>query len=88
MLLYLATNTHPDISFAVSQVACFNRSQKQNHAQAIKMIVWYLHCTSEMGTIVKPTGTIALDCYVDADFAGLFHRDPDREPSSVKLRTW
>jgi hypothetical protein len=87
MLLYLATNTRPDISFAVSQVARFNHSPKQSHAQAIKTIVRYLHRTSEMGTIVKPTGTLALDCYVDADFAGLFRRDPDSEPSSVKSRT-
>jgi hypothetical protein len=28
-----------------------------------------------------------LDCYVDADFAGLYGRDPDREPSSAKSRT-
>ena len=39
MLLYLCTNTHPNISFAVSQVAHFNSAPKQSHAKAIKMIV-------------------------------------------------
>jgi hypothetical protein len=34
MLLYVATNTQPDISFAVSQVACFNHNPKQSHACA------------------------------------------------------
>jgi hypothetical protein len=87
MLLYLATNTRPDTSFAVSQVARFNHNPKQSHAQAIKIIVRYLHRTLEMGKLVKPTRTLALDCYVDADFAGRFRCDPDSEPSSVKSRT-
>jgi spore germination protein GerM len=42
MLLYLSTNTRPDIAFAVSQVARFNHSPKQSHAKAVKMIVRYL----------------------------------------------
>ncbi|KAI2494031.1 hypothetical protein MHU86_20517 [Fragilaria crotonensis] len=50
-------------------------------------LVRYLHRTSDMGMIVKPTGTLDLDCYVDADFAGLHGRDPDRSPTSAKSRT-
>ena len=87
MLLYLSTNTRIDISFAVSQVARFNHSPKKSHATAVKTIVRYLHRTSDKGTIITPSGDLSLDCYVDADFAGLFGRDPDREPSSVKSRT-
>ena len=40
-----------------------------------------------MGMIVKPIGNLNLDCYVDADFAGLHGRDPDRSPTSAKSRT-
>jgi hypothetical protein len=87
MLLYLATNTRPDISFAVSQVARFNHNPKQSHAQAVKMIIRYLHRTSDKGTIVKPTGTLQLDCYADSDFCGRFRSDPDYNPSSAKSRT-
>ena len=84
MLLYLSTNTRRiDISFAVSQVTRFNHSPKKSHATAVKTIVRYLHQTSYKGTIITPSGDLSLDCYVDADFAGLFGRDPDREPSSV-----
>jgi hypothetical protein len=39
MLLYLSTNTRPDIAFAVSQVARFNHNPKKSHATAIKMII-------------------------------------------------
>ena len=54
---------------------------------AIKTIVCYLSCTIDQGTIVTPTGNLNLDCYVDADFASLHQRDPDRSPSSAKSRT-
>ncbi|KAI2513951.1 hypothetical protein MHU86_335 [Fragilaria crotonensis] len=87
MLLYLSTNTRPDIAFAVSQVARFNHSPKKSHATAIKTIIRYLHRTADKGTIVRPTGDLSIDCYVDADFAGLHGRDPDYEPSSAKSRT-
>ena len=87
MLLYLSTNTRPDIAFAVSQVARFGHNPKKSHASAIKTIVRYLHRTCGMGMAVKPTGNLAMDCYVDADFAGLHGRDPDRSPSSAKSRT-
>jgi hypothetical protein len=86
MLLYLATNTRPDISFAVSQVARFNHSPKQSHAKAVKMILRYLHGTADKGMIVRPSGNLELVDWCDSDFCGLFHRDPDSSPSSVKSR--
>ncbi|KAI2510753.1 hypothetical protein MHU86_3701 [Fragilaria crotonensis] len=70
-----------------SQVARFNHSPKKSHATAIKTIIRYLHRTADKGTIVRPTGDLSIDCYVDADFAGLHGRDPDYEPSSAKSRT-
>ena len=87
MLLYLSTNTRPDITFAVSQVARFSHSPKRSHGTAIKTIVRYLSRTIEFGMIVKPTGTLNLDCYVDVDFAGLHNRDPDRSTTAAKSRT-
>ena len=87
MLLYLSTNTRPDITFAVSQVARFNHSPKKSHATAVKTIVRYLQQTKDKGMIVRPTGDLSIDCYVDADFAGLHGRDPDASPTSAKSRT-
>ena len=87
MLLYLSTNTRPDISFAVSQVARFNHSPKRSHATAIKTIVRYLSRTMDQGMILTPTGNLNLDCYVDADFAGLHNRDPDRSDTAARSRT-
>jgi hypothetical protein len=36
--------------------------------------------------IIHPTGTLELVGWSDSDFCGLFHRDPDDSPSSVKSR--
>jgi hypothetical protein len=46
-----------------------------------------LHRTSAKGTIVRPSNSLALDCYVDADFAGLYRRDPNAASSAAKSRT-
>ena len=87
MMLYLSTNTRPDISFAVSQVARFSHKPKQSHATAVKMIVRYLSGTKDKGVIYKRPKAFSLECYVDADYAGLYNREPPENPISVKSRT-
>jgi hypothetical protein len=73
MILYLSTNTCPDIALAVSQVARFSANPKQSHATAIKTIVRYLAGTKNVGTIFSPTEKLDIECYCDADFAGLWN---------------
>jgi hypothetical protein len=87
MLLYLTTNTRPDLAFAVSQAARFSHYPKQSHATAVKTIVRYLKRTSDKGMIVKPTGVLNLENYVDASFAGNYGVESSDDPVSVKSRT-
>ena len=87
MLLYLSTNSRPDIAFSVSQVARFSHNPKQSHASAVKTIIRYLSGTKTKGIIYKRPEHLTLDCYVDADFAGLYGREPPENPVSVKSRT-
>ena len=88
MLLYLTTNTRPDITFAVSQAARFTHDPKQSHASAVKTIVRYLAKTRDKGMIVKrPSSELKLDCYVDADFAGLYKAEKDESLDSAKSRS-
>ena len=87
MLLYLSTNTRPDIAFAVSQVARFSNNPKQSHAVAVKTIVRYLIGTKNKGTLVTPTGKLDIQLYVDADFAGLFKKEHEKDPDSARSRT-
>jgi len=87
MLLYLSSNTRPDIQFAVHQVARFSHAPKQSHAQALKRIIRYLQGTKTRGIRFEPNLKTGLDCYVDADFAGLYGYEDDQDPVSVKSRT-
>ena len=88
MLLYLSTNTRPDISYAVSQVCRFSGNPKQSHASAVKVILRYLSKTRDEGIIVKPKDNkFNLTMHVDADYCGLFGQEDPRNPDSVRSRT-
>jgi hypothetical protein len=86
MLQYLSNNTRPDITFAVSQVARFTSAPKESHATAVKMIIRYLKKTEKKGLIVKPTGSLNIKVWCDADYAGLHRSEPDASPDSAKSR--
>ena len=86
MLLYLSTNTRPDIAFAVSQVARFLANPKQSHATAIKTLVRYLKGSKHVGTVFTPSEELDIECYVDADFAGLNNVEDQDDPVSAKSR--
>jgi hypothetical protein len=87
MLLYISSNTRPDIQFAVHQAARFTHSPPKSHGQAVKRIVRYLAGTSDKGTNFIPDLKQGLDCYVDADFAGLYGYEDHQDPISVKSQT-
>ncbi len=87
MLNYLSTSTRPDIAFAVHQCARFSSHPKRCHEIAVRRIVRYLKGTQNKGYILRPTASRTLDCYVDADFAGLWSPDLAEDPISVKSRT-
>ena len=73
MLTYLSTSTHLDIAFAAHQCTCFSTNPKQIHEIAVHCIICYLRGTRDKGYTLKPSMSRTLDCYVDADFAGLWH---------------
>ena len=87
ILMYLATNTRPDIAHAVHACARYTHAQRKSHATAVKHIFRYLKGTQDKGMILKPNSTQALNCYVDSDFAGNYQACPDQDPTSTKSRT-
>jgi hypothetical protein len=83
MLLYLSSNSPPDIQFAIHQW----HNPKASHGEAVKRICRYLQGTRERGLIFRPTKEMTLDCYSNADFAGLWNYEEDQDPVCVKSRT-
>jgi hypothetical protein len=72
---------------AIHQCAGFTQNPSHKHELAVKWIVRYLKGTRDKGIILKPSDTHAIDCYVDADFAGAWTHGNSHHPSSVYSRT-
>ena len=87
MLMYLSSTTRPDLAFAVRQCARFTHSPKRSHEFVLKRIGRYLIGTKDRGMILSPNEDLNIDCYVDADFAGLWRSEPPDSPMSVKSRS-
>ena len=86
MLLYLGCSC-PDISFAMHQCAHYTHSLKQSHEDALKKIGCYLKGTLNKGHVLTPSRSLKIDCYLDADFAGLWMRDDKQDPHCVRSCT-
>jgi hypothetical protein len=87
MMLYLASNSRPDIAFAVHQCARFNHCPRLCHEVAVKRIARYLKGTRDHGFIMKPDSKLELEMFADSDFAGLWNAEDKDDPISVKSRT-
>ena len=67
--------------------ARFTHCSKKAHEDAIKRICRCLQGTMEWGLIMNPTRQMTLNCYVDADFAGLWGQEDKQDPTCIKSRT-
>jgi len=87
MIQYLATNSRPDIAFAVNQCSRFSMDPRRSHEKAVKRIGRYLKGTQDRGMVIRPDPSLGLDLYADADFAGLYTVEDSEDPVCVKSRT-
>eukprot|EP00956_Cyclotella_meneghiniana_P001084 scaffold1265_cov38-Cyclotella_meneghiniana.AAC.11 len=87
MLLYLAGHTRPDIASAVNCCARYMFNPRLSHEQALKRIGRYLKATLDKGLILSPSGTLKVDAYPDADFAGLYGYESNSDPACAKSCT-
>ncbi len=87
MLLYLCGHSRPDLTFAVHQCARYTFAPTKCHEQALLRIGHYLKGTMDRGLIMDPSDKLHLDCYPDADFAGLWKHEDSNDPHCVRSRT-
>jgi hypothetical protein len=87
MMMYLSSNAHPKIQFAVHQCAQFTHCSHASHKEGVKHICCYLQGVKDDGLTFKTSADLQLDCYIDADFAGLWNYESDQDPVCVKSRT-
>jgi hypothetical protein len=87
MAMFLCNNTRLDCAMAVHQCARFSSNPKRTHELALKRIERYLVGTADRGLIICPTKDLKVDCFVDADFAGVFSLENAPDPRSVRSRT-
>ena len=79
-LLY-ATNTRPDICYAVSVISRYMEQPQQAHLQAAKHVLRYLRGTMTHGLFFPRNNSTILHTYVDADWG----RDLDTRRSTFGL---
>ena len=83
----LASNTRPEIAYAVHQAARFTHQPWQSHVVEVKRIARYLHQTKNEGMLFCPQTELRVDCHVDADFAGTFSMENKQDPACAKSQT-
>ena len=88
ILMYLAINSRPDIAYSINQYPKCTHEPNDSHDVAVKYALRYLKGTKDKGMIIAPSNTCNVDCYVDADFGGLWGSENDQDPISVKAPYW
>ena len=87
MMLYLASNTIPDISFSVHQCVRFTHNTKASHETAVRSIFRYLQGTKYNGIVFNPSEKLVVGCYSYADVAGLWGHENPQDPICASSRT-
>ena len=88
MLLYLSGHTRPDIAYGLNYCARYMFCPKHAHGTALNLIGCYFKSTRDRFLILNPNSDVCkLDCYPDADFAGMYGHELPTDPSCVNSRT-
>lgn len=89
MLGYLVRHLRLELSFPMSQCAHYTFQPRRSHEKALKRIGRYLIRTRKQGLVLNSlyTDSLKMDCFVDANFAGLWSYEDPKDPTLVKSWT-
>ena len=79
--------SRPEIVMAVHQTARFLNQPMLSHEKSIMQLGRYLLDTRKCGIIYKPDKSIGLECYIDADSAGVWSQADLDNAENVLSRT-
>ena len=71
MMLYITSNTRPDIYSSVNQFMWFTHNTNSSHEISVKRICCYLQSINDNILVFNLSKIMVMHFYVDADFAGL-----------------
>ena len=70
-LLYISSNTKPDVSYSVNYLSRFQNCCTMTHYKYALRILKYLYFTKKLKLCYNKNENVEdMDCYVDADWAG------------------
>ena len=87
IILYLSSNTIPDIYFVVHQCSRFKHNTKASHETVVNRIWRYLKETKDNGLVYDPSKKLVVDCYSDAYFLELWGHENPQDPIFPRSRT-
>ncbi|KAL7536615.1 hypothetical protein ACHAWF_005516 [Thalassiosira exigua] len=79
-MLHYLNHTRPDCAFAIHQCARYSFKPRRSHEAAVKCIGPYLKGTMTNGLVLDPSDNLTIDCYPDADFAGIWEHEHPQDP--------
>ncbi|KAL7548588.1 hypothetical protein ACHAWF_011864 [Thalassiosira exigua] len=86
-MLHYLNHTRPDCAFAIHQCAWYTFEPKESHEDAVRRIGHCLKVAMDKGLVLDPSDDLTIDCYYNADFAGLWGHEHPQDPHCVRSRT-
>ncbi|KAI4299993.1 hypothetical protein L6164_033413 [Bauhinia variegata] len=59
--------TRPDVAFSINRLTQYLQALTHDHLQAVKRVLRYLKSTIHYGILIKPTSSLSLKEFYDAD---------------------
>ena len=86
-MFYLASNTRPDLSFAVHKCVRFTHNTKESCETDVKRICRYLQGIKDNGLVFNTSKKMMVDFYADTDFVGLWGHENLQDSICVRIGT-
>ncbi|KAA6409398.1 MAG: hypothetical protein FRX48_06951 [Lasallia pustulata] len=67
-IIYIMLQTQPDIAYAVSKLSQYSSKPNEKHLQALKLILWYLSGTKDLGLTFNGKGKVEITGWTNSSW--------------------